>query len=201
MRIYSSLEVRAGTRLAEVLDWLGEYLTAPHPELGRGGAVCPYARTALRAGSLYLTEARGDAVDRCVTACRHAFATLPDAQALVVSFPDVAAHAARPLLGGLLDRVKQDFVRDGLMLGPVYPGNEIPGSHNPAFRPMAGPLPLVAIRRMMESDLPFLNRPADPPRVRAEYVGAYLRHLAPDLSPRRRAAAERVLAELEGARP
>jgi hypothetical protein len=202
MRIYSSLEVRAGTRLADVLDWLSVYLTAPHPSLGRGGAVCPYARPALRAGSLYLTEVRGvDAVDRHVTACRHAFTTLPGAQALVVSFPEVTAPVAPSLLGGLLDRVKQDFVRDGLMLGPVYPGNEIPGAHNPAFRPMAGPLPLVAIRRMMESDLPFLNRPADPARVRAEYVGAYLRHLAPGLSPRRRAAAERVLAELEGARP
>ena len=118
-----------------------------------------------------------------------------------MSFPDVPAHAARRLLGGLLERLKQDFVRDGLMLGPVYPGNEVPGAHNPAFRPMAGPLPLVAIRPMMESDLPFLNRATDPPRVRAEYVGAYLRHLAPRLSPRRRAAAERVLAELEGARP
>lgn len=201
MRIHSSLEVRAGTGLADVLDWLSEYLTAPHPDLGRRGAVCPYARPALRAGSLYLTEARGVQVDRCVTACRHAFATLPDAQALVVSFPDVATHAARPLLGGLLDRVKLDFVRDGLMLGPVYPGSETPGAHNPAFRPMDGPLPLVGMRRMMESDLPFLNRPADPPHLRAEYVRAYLRHLADDLSPRRRAAAERVLAELEGARP
>ena len=54
-----------------------------------------------------------------------------------MSFPDVAEHDVRQVLGGVLTRLKQDFVRDGLMLGPVYPGNAVPGAHNPAFRPMA----------------------------------------------------------------
>src|SRR5215213_6539495 len=160
MRIYSCLEVRAGAGapgLTSVLNWLSHYLTAPHPDLGRSGAVCPYVRPALTAGSIYLTEARlsgagDDDVDRCLTASRHAFATLPDghATALVVSFPDIEVRDARRLLGGLLERVSRTSVRDGLMLGPVYPGNGVPGAHNPAFRPMRGPLLLVAIRRMME---------------------------------------------------
>jgi hypothetical protein len=211
MKIYSSLEVRDGAAatapsLAEALDWLGGYLTAPHPDLGRGGAVCPYVKPAVKTGSLYLAEARlhratSQAVDRCLSTCRHAFAELPAGHgtALVITFPGIAAGDAPWLLGGLLQRVKPEFVRDGLMLGPVYPGNKIPGAHNPAFRPMSGPFPLVAIRRMMETDLPFLSRPTDPPHVRAEYVVAFLHHVAPRLSPSRRAAAERTLAQLQGA--
>src|SRR5215213_7470780 len=78
MRIYSCLEVRAGAGapgLTSVLNWLSHYLTAPHPDLGRSGAVCPYVRPALTAGSIYLTEARlsgagDDDVDRSLTAMR-----------------------------------------------------------------------------------------------------------------------------------
>jgi hypothetical protein len=202
MRIYSpDADLTAAPSLAAVLAWITSYLTAPHPQLGRGGAVCPYVRPALQAGRLYLAEARlgsadVDAADRCLDECRRAFADLPGARqkALVVSFPEISAEDAPKLLGGLLRRVKPKFVSDGLMLGPVYPDNDAPGAHNPAFRPMRGPLPLVAIRLMMESDLPFLSRSTDPPELQAEYLAAYLRHVGPRLSPRKR---ER----LAGARP
>jgi hypothetical protein len=61
---------------------------------------------------------------------------------------------------------------------------------------MDGPIPLVAIRLLVETDLPFLDRPADPPGLRAEYVRAYLRHLGTGLPAPRRDAAERTLARL-----
>lgn len=208
MNVYSAGQVRqpdstAPSGLLEVLTWVNEYLASSHPHLGRSGAVCPYVKPALRAGTLYLAEVRLGvvsvaAVDACVAAYGRAFANLSGghAKALVVSFPMVAVADAPELLGGLLDRLKPQFVSEGLMLGPVYPGNPLPGAHNPAFHAMSGPLPLVAIRHLMESDLPFLSRSSDPPERRADYIDAYLRHLGPRLSERRRHTAERALGAL-----
>jgi hypothetical protein len=212
MRIVSSHDVSTAacpvtSSLSRVLSWLTDYLTAPHPDQGRHGAVCPYVRPALQAGTLYLAEAdlavTEAAVDDVLHECGRAFAALAPGDdppgrtsALVASFPQVAPGDAARLLGGVLVRVKPAFVAAGLMLGPVYPGNQVPGAHNPRFRPMRGPVPLVAIRHLMESDLPFLDRPGDPADVRARYVSSYLHHVGPRLSLARRRRAEDMLRSL-----
>lgn len=208
--VHSAADVRALTdrpALTAALRWVSEFLTQPHPGLGRPGAVCPYVVGALRADTIWLSEVEGAvrtaaAVDRTILGYRTVFRELLDRStasgagaALVVVFPHLGADAPG-LLGGLLQRVKLDLVRDGMMLGPVYPGNETPGAHDTAFRPMRGPVPLVALRTIMETDLPFLDRATDPPRLRVRYVREYLRHLGDTLPAHRLAAARTTLARL-----
>jgi hypothetical protein len=211
-RLYSSLEVarngEALPGLLAALEWTSGYLAAPHPELGRPGAVCPFVRGGLDAGTIWLAEVRLDAatadvVDRYIDGYRRAFPSLPPREhpaavnkAVIITFPDLAPGRAPAVLGGLLARVKPAFVDDGLMIGPVFPGNPIPGAHNPAFQPMRGPIPLVAIRQLLDTDLPFLDRPTDPPALRIRHVRAYLRHLGSRLPAARRTAAEHTLTRL-----
>ncbi|QFU89906.1 DUF6875 domain-containing protein [Amycolatopsis sp. YIM 10] len=211
--IHANEEVRARSTelpaLATALDWAEKYLSAPHPDLGRPGVVCPYVRSALRHNTLWFTEVpaateNAARLDARLTELAAVFTGLDPVEperatekALIIAFPGLPAEQAPDLLGGMLRRLKPAFVDDGLMLGPVFPGNEIPGAHNPDFRPMRGPVPLVALRVLMETDLPFLDRPIDPPHLRARYLRAYLTRLGTRISLSRKEKAERTLAALE----
>ena len=59
------------------------------------------------------------------------------------------------------------------MLGEFHNRTESPGLHNPNFRPLRSPIPLLAIRYMVEVDLPFLVM-ADDLGLRIRYLKAYL---------------------------
>lgn len=211
MRMYTASEVRE--RAAEMPDldgaltWAQEYLTQPHPDLGRPGAVCPYVRGALDADTLWFArvhtaEPTEAAVAAGLDAYRRPFVareprtrTTGVQKALVVTFPDLTEQQACELLGGVAGRVKLEFVEDGLLPGPAYPGNPTPSAHS-NFPSMASPVPLVAIRLLFDTDLNFLNRPYDPPEIRARFVSSFLRYVGPELSETRRAAAESALARL-----
>jgi uncharacterized protein DUF6875 len=211
--IYASDEVEARAEempaSANALRWAEIYLSAPHPDLGRAGAVCPYVKSALRTNTLWFTEVRAEEAadaelaDARLTELAGVFDELAPVEAaqatgkaLLVVFPDVRAEQAKELLGGMLRRVKPAFVDAGLMLGPVFADNEMPGAHNPDFRPMRGPVPLVAIRVLVETDLPFLDRPMDPPHLRARYLRSYLDRMGGRIAVSRREKAERTLATL-----
>jgi len=45
------------------------------------------------------------------------------------------------------ERCKPNFVERGLMLGEFWSGNDSPGVHNPEFRPLDSPVPLLVIRQ------------------------------------------------------
>jgi hypothetical protein len=55
-------------------------------------------------------------------------------------------------------------------------------------------VPLVAIRVLVETDLPFLDRPLDPPHLRARYLRTYLDRLGGQISASRKQKAELALA-------
>ena len=52
--------------------------------------------------------------------------------------------------------LKDEFVAEGLMIGQFHPHCEARGLWSPEFRPLQSPVPLLAIREMVPSDLPFL---------------------------------------------
>lgn len=64
------------------------------------------------------------------------------------------------------------------MIGGFHQLNQSPGLHNPNFRPLRSPIRMLAIRFMIEADLPFLQRLSDDPRLRIKYLEAYLQHLS-----------------------
>ncbi|BCL16488.1 DUF6875 domain-containing protein [Micromonospora sagamiensis] len=170
-RLRSATEVRAdpaaGT-LRTVLEWCVRYLVAPHPELGRTGSVCPYTAPALRRDLLYLAELPGvtdvPGISAAVGALRDRYqrtvATLPDDEAELLTYllvlPDVDRTDPGPL-DALQARVKDEFVTEGLMVGQFHPYCPNPGLWNEDFRPLRSPVPLLAVRRMLVFDLPFLT--------------------------------------------
>ncbi|MER8184865.1 DUF6875 domain-containing protein [Kitasatospora sp. NPDC094015] len=164
---------RHADALRGVLGWARTYLTAPHPELGRTGPVCPFVGASLRDGRFHLAVRPGLPADRgevaeAVAVYRDWFLRLappgaPRAQftTVLIVFPDLPTAEAPALIDRTQLELKGEFVESGLMLGQFHdlPPDQ-PGLWNPDFRPLRSPLPMLVIRHMVATDLPFLL--ADP---------------------------------------
>jgi hypothetical protein len=67
------------------------------------------------------------------------------------------------------------------MLGEFHPFSPTPGLRNSHFRPLRSPVPLLAIRHIVESDVDFLIAPNDPAPTRVKSLKAYLKFLGSSL--------------------
>lgn len=174
----SALEVPPGVR-----EWVDEYLTMPHSQIGRKGAVCPFVGPARAAGTLVvrrwpLRPGAGDAeldavVDRMTATFRTErwFAENTALHTLVVVLDGLTDWAA-------LDRAqaaaKPGLVEQGLMLGQFHPLCDERAARNPGFRVSRSPLPLLALRHMAYHDILFLHgRPEWFAAYRARFGGHY----------------------------
>jgi hypothetical protein len=179
-----------------VLDWIRGFLAHPHPQLGRKGSVCPFVPVALGFDTIWMAEVAEtmptfEHISAIITEYRNVFLETepksgPDAinKAFLLVFPSLAANGADG--AAIVDKVqaslKRYFVEMGLMLGEFHAGNQTPGLRNPDFRPLRSPIPMLAIRHMVESDLPFLIRESYPPKERASFLRSYLYRLGGVLS-------------------
>lgn len=178
-----------------VYDWVINFLSQPHPALGRKGDVCPYTAGSVRSCKFWIAE-----VD-------HTSLTVATAQVLIEDalevFESIAAHEStdRKLVTTVIvmphvttfdaiDTVQKSmkslFVSKGLMLGQFYPGCNEPGLWNSDFRPLDAPYPMLAIRHMVPSDFPFLVNDV-------EWTKAYLKRFAPELPSKARNLAAEAL--------
>lgn len=151
--------------LARVLAWSREFLVSGHPGLGRSGPVCPYTQPSLRKGLFHLAlpsagcDDLGSAVDSLRT--RHAALSAPlsqeDRELLTILLVLPGFDPADSVeLDELQRKAKDEFVAEGLMIGQFHPMCEEPGLYNEAFRPLRAPVPLLAVRKLLVFDLPFL---------------------------------------------
>ncbi|RVX38100.1 hypothetical protein EDD27_0391 [Nonomuraea polychroma] len=169
------LVLRYGDALRRVVTWAREYLCRPHPELGRKGPVCPFAQTALDRGTFFLAVRPGrpsaEEVAELLAGYRSWFQRLvspprvsPQFRTILVLLPDALVEVVDAAQRAL----KPEYVEAGLMIGEFYPGPPPkPGLWNADFRPLSSPVPLLAIRQMVATDLPFLK---DDPRQAAAYA-------------------------------
>lgn len=172
--------------------WAVEFLNAPHEQLGRRGAVCPYTSRSMRRHAFLLAQAPGRdtrAIGATIERYRQWFLELAEQRGplltILVVLPGLDPTDAGPL-DALQARLKDAFVREGLMAGQFHPRCEQPGLWNEDFRPLRAPVPLLAIRRMVGSDLPFLLDDA-------AHLAAYLNRFAPDIpAPARRRLVDRL---------
>jgi hypothetical protein len=194
VRIWTAAEVDAGQvpaeqrgPVGEILAWARRYLVTSHPELGRSGPVCPYTQPSLHKGLFHLAAlagAGGGGIAEAVEGLRSWYEKLatelsgPDRELLTILL--VLPHLD-PRSSAELDAVqrqaKDRFVADGVMIGQFHPACDQPGLWNPRFPALRAPVPLLAIRKLVVFDLPFLMDSA----VHAE---SYLRRFAPDIPPR-----------------
>jgi hypothetical protein len=211
-----ALELDPSHDLVRVVDWCENFLGKPSGLLGRSGNVCPFVPEALMRGSLQfavvsLTGRGADAVveiEEMIEACREHFlgrealaGKIDIFGSMVLIFPGITNEEASWVIDPSQRELKPSFVREGLMLGEFHAFSSTPGLRNRYFRPLRSPIPLIAIRHMVESDVDFLMAPNDPPSSRIKSLQAYLKFLGPSLSMASRIKAQEALrvAEAEDA--
>ncbi|MCE0446762.1 hypothetical protein LT493_25845 [Streptomyces tricolor] len=169
--------------VGETAAWLRSFLTRPHAELGRKGAVCPFMEQSLKLGRAALSSVdvsgpRGQR--RLETTARSALARLGEDAAgdnvynafvMVPVGTDESTRAAIVL--DVQQELKAEAIAAGKMVGEFFPGHPMPGIHNPSFRPLAAPHPLLAVRTMVITDILFLVFPSIPPADRLAYLDVW----------------------------
>lgn len=198
LQLWSPAEIESGDTallapehrglVRELLTWGCEFLNMPHPDLGRDGPVCPFTKSSMNK-ELFLVatpQSGSDIEAACVTVLE--FRDWYDELVLeidpadrnflsfVIPLPDFDAVDPAPL-DALQGKLKDDFVRDGLMIGQFHPFCEQPGLWNNDFHPLRSPVPLLAIRIMVMYDLPFLIE-------EQRHLDAYLANFAKEIPPR-----------------
>lgn len=205
----SQLPPAADRSLQDMVNWINAFLAKPHPQAGRPGPVCPFIPRSLKLDTVWLAAipSRGLTqadIEVLVKRYRDTFLALEPAQgelatykAIMLVFPDVDPGEAADLIDGVQRSLKPYFVEEGLMIGEFHAQNQTPGLHNPHFRPLRSPVPMLAIRFMVESDLPFLDRLADDPKLRLRYLQAYLNRMASSLNPKQLQTAQQAQAQAQ----
>jgi Cys-tRNA(Pro) deacylase len=176
--------------IRKVTRWIDDYLCKPHPELGRLGPVCPFVPTALEKNTFFMRVFEDNDFDEATIVDillreKQRFLELepqsgPDAQfkTILILFPHVQAERANELMDMAQETLKHQFVPDGLMVGEFHPGPpQKAGLWNRDFRPLGCPVPLIAIRHMVPTDILFL-------KDEHSLVSAYLSRFA-DAVPRK----------------
>ena len=173
-----------GERIGVLVQWLHQYLCKPHPELGRTGPVCPFVPTALENRTLFVSffpevtgETTHDQWERLVLAERDQFLAMEprrgnEAQfkAFLLLFPNLPDPMSHDQIDSVQARLQEQFVNRGLMVGEFHSGPpDKRGLWNEGFRPLACPVPLLAIRHMVPTDILFL-------KGRSTLVAQYLRY-------------------------
>ncbi|ONI71304.1 hypothetical protein ALI144C_50520 [Actinosynnema sp. ALI-1.44] len=147
----------------EILAWSRDYLVTAHPDLGRSGPVCPYTQPSLRKGLYYLAAATTSDVHAAIEGLRAQYEALsqtlsPNDQELLtilLALPHLD-YADSAELDALQCEAKDEFVANGLMIGQFHPECDEPGLWNAHFKALRAPLPLLAIRKLVVFDLPFV---------------------------------------------
>ncbi|MEV8476156.1 DUF6875 domain-containing protein [Streptomyces sp. NPDC051173] len=184
LRLYDQQEAAAHDRLRPVADWVSGHVARPHPDLGRRGAVCPFVPLSLRLDLLRFALADPPATDEptllAATAAlkAHWLAMEPRTGPHTIDKTIILVLPGLPkeIVIRVHDRLKPEFVADGMMLGEFFPDHPGPGLRNPAFRPLHSDVPLLVARSMVANDLPFLTEKRYPPAWRAGFVAAFLEH-------------------------
>jgi len=166
-----------------IAQWLTSYLMRPHADLGRPGDVCPFTAQALRLDTIRIGVSGAASADAagarsCMRYCFEQFASLPcpdsmgHFRTIVVGFPGMDDAVGLETLRKVQRRLKIYCLLRGLMIGRFYAGSNDPGLWNPDFRPLRSPIPLLAIRQVVENDAPFALRH---PLLIPTYVWKYAR--------------------------
>ena len=159
------LDVSNSETEAAFWRWVDEYVTQPHPELGRDGPICPFVQRLAESGNIHVeVDDSLDGTDAAAMEARMRIAlrdyeAMPDRQwkALVVVFASVVG-ADVAVVDDVQQALKLECVRKGLMVGQFHPLSNEPGARNPEFLANRAPFAAIALRPMSHHDIVFLDR-------------------------------------------
>jgi hypothetical protein len=173
-----SYDACARAALAAMARYVVGFLTSEHPDLGRPGAVCPFARQAAEHGLIRITACSSNdeaAIVQGVGRLRNELGQIegwPDPgageahRAIIAVFPSLFEPEGAQMIERIQKALKLSFVEGRLMIGQFYPGCSEPGLWNPEFRPLRSPVISLAMRNITILDAPFMLD-------RAEYLEAF----------------------------
>lgn len=161
----------------DVVDWSTRFLVPPHPMMRRhpgtpedGEPVCPFVRASLRKSLFYFDfnyAVTGSHVDEIVSGMLPYLFYFPsqlapeeeaekDDVSLVVLFPKYKPqnYSLLHMAHGVL---KDQFVKNGLMLAEFYPGAKAGSKHNEDLPVYNAPHAFMAIRYMAPHDVLFIG--------------------------------------------
>ena len=152
----------------EISSWIAKYLCSPHKDLGRNGHICPYLAPSCKKGLLWLSsyshslKSISDIKDLMMGFMRFFLGIyLPNKdeiyKSIVVIFPTMERDQTKILIDDAHHTLKPIFVDNGLMLGQFHQDCNIGGLHNPEFKTLHSPYPLLVIRNMVPNDFHFLH--------------------------------------------
>lgn len=165
-----------------LVDWVDNYLCKAHPELGRSGPVCPFVPTALEMGLLYVfiyphVDFNTDLEEfrQIILKERDLFleteprtGNTAQFKSFLMLFPNLPSPKAHKIVDSVQSSLQDAFCEKGLMIGEFHPGPpDKRGLWNESFRPLECPIPLLAIRHMVPTDILFLKEQSS---LVAEYL-------------------------------
>ncbi|MFX1765433.1 hypothetical protein PWP93_23155 [Paraburkholderia sp. A1RI-2L] len=193
------------------LCWLEDFIMKPHAELGRRGAVCPFAKPVHHEESLVFCL--WDATDLHYRDYLSILGKFPD---LYLRLLDSAKADSRlfslcVFVRGLdeaqfyqyIDEahalLKPAFMDAGLMLGEFHPLSVTKGAHSETFRPMRSSQPAFVVRAMSSHDALFIDRESSADEVRLRELRNYRSWVGENLPEAEVARIEKRIAELGAA--
>ncbi len=188
------------------LAWMQRFIMRPHPDLGRKGAVCPFAKPSHDERALLFSafDCTGMSFDAYIAAMmrlpylfdRVAKARPEPSELLSLAvFPlGMPADAYYKFIDCAHVVLKPFFMECGLMLGEFHPASTVRGAHSTSFRPMRSDVPLFVIRAMALHDMLFIDGESTPLGMRVHELECFLRWNAQRLSADER---ERITARLD----
>lgn len=163
--------------------WLRDFLCCPHPALikvGRPTAVCPFAEPAIDQGHLKIAHARIEGVDGIqkrnylAKLIYDSSATFQESLAgeshlldcLIVTLEGIDKHEWRYVMNGAYRDIKSEVLKMKLMVGVFHPVRVRTSRITSKLHPLRTPIPVIAIRHMIQSDWKTLTE-------KAEYLEIY----------------------------
>jgi hypothetical protein len=144
-----------------IVEWIEHFLCVANTELGRLGDVCPFAKMAMIRRTIEFYRNHSQSVSSFSSDIElHMEEFLKsgatsDIYCCRIVVPD-SLNEASSAIEYVQKQLKPAFVERHLMVGQFFPDCQEPGLRNKAFRPLQTPVPLIAIRNMVPTDIAFL---------------------------------------------
>ncbi|MEU2431901.1 DUF6875 domain-containing protein [Streptomyces sp. NPDC007861] len=170
--------------------WIEDFVAAPHPQLGRPGAICPNLPFILARRQLYWGSVDYAAVGS---------GAMPPARTLTVLFRQALAEAARiieesgdtyrtavvwviesapphthrSVIEPAFQAIRSESIAAGIMVGCFHPYRRRRSRVQPELATMRSPVPMIAMRRLLRGDLDSVRDEPESRRAFDEYFTAY----------------------------
>ncbi|WP_146013972.1 DUF6875 domain-containing protein [Trinickia dabaoshanensis] len=187
-------DARVRDTYAAGLAWMQRFIMQPHPDLGRKGAVCPFAKPSHEEHALLFSafDAAGMPFDTYIGTLMRLPYLFKRVAKERPEPSELLSLAVYPLgLNGedhykFIDCahmiLKPFYMECGLMLGEFHPASNVRGAHSETFRPMRSDMPVLVLRAMALHDALFIDGASTPIGMRVHELECYMRWNAPRLS-------------------